>query len=616
MATSAVSALVSHLPRSTTLVFVLLAFLALVLLRLFLFPPSRQPLSLTEANTLFNRRENGGTGVYARKIRRALLPPLRYGDEDELKGAGLDGEEGEKAFEGWNVRMGPVPSGLKGCLRRAEVFELALKAAVLPDSTLPSSPSTDEKPASSSPISSPSPLPPPSPPPRSSKTVRVIEPSLVELEALRELWASPEMQAQGGQGGIGGYRRTRDFYSKSQGGKAVIKRAGAAAAAGGAGEKEKEKKGERAPSSTPLVATSSTTAHAAVPVSGDVPTTKEDSSSSSRPSVPRRISPRLSIPASASSNASSRTASLSPSPITRRPGHVRTLSPSSGVKVSPQRRRAASIGRSASPAGGAGERNASPAGVGAGVGGGGGGAAGAVPRWVKTRGGRVASPAPARVASTGGEGETEEEVTEFEETEEEEEQEGEDSPVWGGGAGRFPSSPASSDGGSERGRELSSDVELDSPTPSLLLTCHPLPPLSAPAKPSLRVDLPSSSSFPPSPVTSSSPTTTTNGVHDPLPALVVSPSTPPLSTASLPSLSPSSSSPCPSPSPTSSTASSSPASSASPTTTSSQSSAAPPSPSPSPCVQKERRLSLRVQQSLGKKERQREASLRAAGVVA
>lgn len=63
----------------------------------------------------------------------------------------------------------------------------------------------------------------PSAPRSSAKRVRVVEPSVEALDELRAQWASMAGQSKGA-GGIGGFRRTRDFYSKSQGGSAVIKR--------------------------------------------------------------------------------------------------------------------------------------------------------------------------------------------------------------------------------------------------------------------------------------------------------------------------------------------------------------------------------------------------------
>lgn len=54
------------------------------------------------------------------------------------------------------------------------------------------------------------------------KTVRLVEPeSKATLLALRELWSGEG--GKPGRGGIAGYRRTREIYTKGQGGTAVIK---------------------------------------------------------------------------------------------------------------------------------------------------------------------------------------------------------------------------------------------------------------------------------------------------------------------------------------------------------------------------------------------------------
>ncbi|GAA5884958.1 hypothetical protein JCM6882_007170 [Rhodosporidiobolus microsporus] len=553
--------LASPTPRSFGIaLFVLLVFL---FARLLVFPSRKKPLSLTELNTLLNRHENGGTGVWARKLRRALLPPTKWGDEEELEGAGIDdGQEsdGKQSWGEWTVKSTPAPSGLKGCLKRVEQFEAALRSAVdavaeAAEEDVVASPSPSPSPSASSAPSLPSRTASPAP-----KRVRIAEPSLDELQGLRELWASPEMLAEGGNGGIGGYRRTRDFYSKSQGGKAVIKGA----------EKEKEKEKGKDEKAKPATTTSN--------LADELASTS-------------RRNPRLTIPSSAPSP-SFRSASLSPAPSNRRPLHVRTLSPSklSTSSSSAQRRRALSP---VVPPGSA--RSVSlPPSVDRAAGATSPTQASAVPRWVKTRSGRVASPAPvgrragSNDGSSGAEGEESEE-------EEEEVEEFEDAPSPSSSTRPSPLSilaAAANDVLEEAG-----DTSLDSPTPSLIST----QPLSAPSAPS--------------PVSPTSPP----------PSVVVSPSTPPGKTLDLPlvdlaadvpsapaappapsSLAPSSSSSSAEASPTPASASS--ASSASTTSTAASSTrSASPSPSPSPCVQKERRLSLRVQQALGtKKERQRE----------
>ncbi|GAA6043062.1 hypothetical protein JCM8097_005143 [Rhodosporidiobolus ruineniae] len=540
------------------LVSLVLAFLALFTLslaRLVFFPPTKRSLTLTELNTALNRHENGGTGVWARKWRRRFLPQLKYGDEDELAAHDKEGEGEEQWLARWTVMSRPPPSGLKGCLKRAERFEASLRVS-------PTTALVEQSSASPSPSHPPSPSPSPAPPvPKSAKRVRLLEPSLAELNLLRLTWSSPDLQGPFGAGGIGGYRRTRDFYSKSQGGRAVIKPAPGVAAAGasavvGGAKAEKERK-EESPARTAV--------GRVIPATKadddlDALTTEEEDSSSpptgggrtSSPARPRRA-PRLVLPAQ------QRGSSLSPSPITRR--HTRTLSPASPTspshKVSPSRRRALSpvlapVGASGSGSGGRAqspspghERAPSPSGAGAGSGVGA-GAGAAQPKWVKTKSGRMATPAPARVVSEGEE-ETEEEVDGFDE---------DDSP------------------------SQSSDAE------------HLFSPDTIPAL-SLSLAL----SSPP-------PTSAMDGL-DSVPDLIVSPSTPPLSTVSLPPSLPSPSPPAlpPSPSsPSSPTSPTSPSAFSTPSSTLSTASSATGASSPSPCVQKERRLSLRVQQALGSKK--------------
>ncbi|BGP19061.1 hypothetical protein JCM10213_009229 [Rhodosporidiobolus nylandii] len=555
--------LVAASPTSLTVAAVLLVLT--VLARLLLFP-SKRHLSLTELNTALNRHDNGGTGAALRTWRRALLPPLRYGDEDELAGAGIEAEE--KAFEGWTITSRPVPSGLKGCLKRAEQFEAQLRAAPAAAVFSPSSPAASL-------ASSPSPASPASPgplPPSTRKSVRVVEPALGELDALRALWSSPEM----GGSGIGGYRRTRDFYSRSQGGTAVIKKPVEDK------KDEKEKKDSKEKEAEMGLAQAPDLVGKVIPASkpdeDELLTTEEEDNTPVRERSPvgrsTRRPPRLAPP-----TAPGRTASLSPTPHTRR-SLQRTLSPSSlsvltssTVKVSPTRRRALSPTVAPSP-----RSSASSAGDRA-------GAASTVPRWVKTKGGRLASPAPAkpglspassdassqssRSSKSGESGSGEEEEEEEEEVDAFDSEAEVDAakteqlsspPPSPKGLAKLaaatppsappafaPSSPASST------FSATDESEVDSPTPSLLF-----------AQPS---------STPPTPVIAKLT----------VPALVVSPSTPPLSTSTSPFLLHTSSASSGSPDP--------PATSDTPK-----------SPSPSPCAQKERRLSLRVQQALGGKK--------------
>ncbi|GAA6049443.1 hypothetical protein JCM3770_007342 [Rhodotorula araucariae] len=345
-------------PGSLSLLFSLAAALALATFLLttrLVFPPPKRTLTLTELNTLLNRHENGGTGVWARKWRKRFLAPPTFGDEDVLADAGIDECKGGET-DAWRIRSRPPPQGLRGCLKRA--VDMARDAAVdVPDPALVVSEAAAD---------------PPRPPRRRTKQVRVVEPSLDDLEVLRTRWASPGMQGEHGSGGIGGFRSTRDFYVRGKGGMGVVQKAV------GAAEKKLE----------PGKATSATRAD-----DDDEVVEEGDGQGvllrrSLRP-------PRLSaVPAP------NRTTSTSPSPVGRRrralsptspnPAH-RSLSPafivgtnSSTAKSSPSRRRALSPTH---PATGR-AHSASP----------GPPAERAVPRWVKTRSGKLASPAPVRMA--------------------------------------------------------------------------------------------------------------------------------------------------------------------------------------------------------------------------
>ncbi|GAA5831108.1 hypothetical protein JCM11251_005147 [Rhodosporidiobolus azoricus] len=550
----------SPLSFGIALVVLVLFFLA----RLFFFPARKKPLTLTELNTLLNRNENGGTGVWARKLRRALFPPTTWGDEDELEGAGIEdvGKEGEN--DGWTVRSTPVPNGLRSCLKKVEEFEAALRSAVdavaeaadedVAAASFPPSPS----PAPSS-ASTPTVLPRTASPAR-PKRVRIAEPVKDELEALREMWASPELQGDGGNGGIGGYRRTRYFYSKSQGGKAVIK----------GGKEEKEGKKDEKEKAEPATISITEIAPACNPADAPLPTLATRRSSGTRVGLASGASP--------SSSAFNRSSSLSPSPHTRRPPHIRTLSPSK-LGTSAQRRRALSPvppgvgGRSASLPPSV-ERASSPGGPPV--------QATAVPRWVKTRGGRMTSPAlVARRSNSGSSKSSGEEDEESEEVDD------------------FDDAPSPSSLSSPLSSLCASDTEpgnssLGSPSP--LISTRNVPPISTSV---------------------SAPGASPTSLASPPPSVIISPSTPPAKTIDLPlresppappmappTVPVSSSSPPPAPT-TTSTASTSPSTTSSASTTSTFNRS--PSPSPSPCVQKERRLSLRVEQALGsKKQRQKE----------
>ncbi|TKA57079.1 hypothetical protein B0A53_01035 [Rhodotorula sp. CCFEE 5036] len=337
----------SEAPRITTTLLVrvgaviaLIAALVVFVSRRILFPHQKRAPTLTEINTRLNRNENGGTGVVFRKWRSRLFPPPVFGDEDELAEAEREAEleqaeaaaarnkesqpNGDAAArDKWSYRSKPVPEGLRTGI---------------------------------------------TPPP--AKRVRIVEPELEELELLRELWSSPEMQAMTGSSGIGGFRRTRDFYSRSQGGSAVVKRPGASA--GGAAATVAE-------SGSLIPATKSDDDEGVPVVAGPLSSSKVKSVQRLRDSVQSTASPHLARPNS-----------LSPAPIHRR---HRTLSPtsasaaaggrsgspafivgsqSSAAKASPNRRRALSPGVAST----SGARSGSPGGAAMDVTG---------PRWIKVR---------------------------------------------------------------------------------------------------------------------------------------------------------------------------------------------------------------------------------------
>ncbi|GAA5941235.1 hypothetical protein JCM1841_003882 [Sporobolomyces salmonicolor] len=437
----------------------LAGLIAFVLLLLLTRPrtSSKRPLSQTQRNTLLNRRENGGTGVWSRKWRRNValalaIRPRRVEDDEELDDEG----DGEKAA--WRLVVKSPPEGLRSCLKRQGSSEAVTDAGVVeaPPSPISSSASSSNE---AQPFPSPSPSPSPSPPPlltkpAKPKSVRLLEPSLADLVALRELWSSPAMQGQGGAGGIAGYRRTRDFYVRGQGGRAVVKRPGAVVVeskdngpAGGKKVDDKEGTTEEEEEDD------------------ETPSRCLSSSSTRRPlrlsalSAPSAAPPSLPAPSS-----TARSSSLSPSPLSRRalspssPASSAARSPSPAFLVgahSKTRRRAlspsglssssaASRTSSLSPVPGAGSTDA--------------GSGRGVPRWVRTKAGRGVSPAPRRVETTASD-EDEEDVDEEEAAEEKERGETLDNPVTATTTRSDPSSPLS---GAE-----SPDV---SPTPS---TNHP-----------------------------------------------------------------------------------------------------------------------------------------------
>ncbi|GAA5965729.1 hypothetical protein JCM21900_006737, partial [Sporobolomyces salmonicolor] len=412
----------------------------------------KRPLSQTQRNTLLNRRENGGTGVWSRKWRRNValalaIRPRRVEDDEELD------DEGDGGEVAWRLVVKSPPQGLRGCLKRQGSFEAVTDAGVVeaPPSPLSSSASSSNE---AQPFPSPSPSPPPLlTQPAKPKSVRLLEPSLADLIALRELWSSPAMQGQGGAGGIAGYRRTRDFYVRGQGGRAVVKRPGAVAESKdngpAGGKKVDDKEGttgeEEEDDETPSRCLSSSSTRRPLRLSA--------------PCAPSAAPPSLPAPSS-----TARSSSLSPSPLSRRA--LSTSSPASSASRSPSpaflvgahsktRRRALSpSGRSSSSAASRTSSLSPVPGSGSTEAGSGRG----VPRWVKTKAGRGVSPAPRRVETTASD-EEEEDVDEEEKAEEKKGGETLNSPVTATTTRSDPSSPLS---GAE-----SPDV---SPTPS---TNHP-----------------------------------------------------------------------------------------------------------------------------------------------
>ncbi|BGO88970.1 hypothetical protein NBRC10512_005106 [Rhodotorula toruloides] len=503
----------------TRLVSSLLIALSLVLLtRLVFFPPVKRSLTLTELNTLLNRHENGGTGVVARKWRRRFFAPVRYGDEDELAGSGIEGSEDE--FVEWTFSSKPTPDGLRGCLKRV-VLETSVEKRVEVAEV--------EKEGRSSPA------------PRSAKSVRVVEPNLDDVRALRELWASAEMQGPGGLGGIGGYRRTRDFYSKSQGGTAVVKGTT-----------------DVAPVVLKKVAGPGSVISATKEDESETVTEDEDDADSA-PSKPRRASRVSSL---ASSTA--RSSSLSPSPATRR---QRTLSPTSSstrsgspaffvgaaAKSSPSRRRALSPTLGTSPR----SSSLSPGPP---------SDRAVVPKWLKTKNGKLASPAPSKLGRGGGADEAETTEEEFDEAEAE-------------SATPPPTSLASTLAG------IAAVAAAIPPIPSDASIAAA--PLSSPASVLSGGESPQESPTPAPKYISARPPKLAVTTSPPL-EVRKKPLSPLGSSLPSPPASPLSQQPKPSPA-TASPATNPPVCPPSPVS---------PSPSPSPCVKAERRLSLRVQQSL------------------
>ncbi|GAA5923505.1 uncharacterized protein JCM15063_003668 [Sporobolomyces koalae] len=282
---------------------------------------SKRPLTLTQHNTLLNRNENGGTGVWSRKWRRKVatalsMAPMRRGlgdlDEDDDES---DEDDGGSSSDTWTLKADPAPPGLRGCLKRERSFEQVKQAVAqgetdesqLKLSLEPPSPSTSS--ASSASFYSP-PLAPPSPDLShrpaiaTRKSVTIEEPCLAELEALRNLWDRPEMQSTVnisgnggvGYGGIAGYRRTRDHYARGQGGRGINKSA--------------------VPAPVPAISPS--------PANPKAPRIEKTDDGSPRPRRPLNA---------AISSRSSSSSSLSPSPVMRRPIVKRAVSPGANTIV-------------------------------------------------------------------------------------------------------------------------------------------------------------------------------------------------------------------------------------------------------------------------------------------
>ncbi|BGP45426.1 hypothetical protein JCM10450v2_001244 [Rhodotorula kratochvilovae] len=521
------------------------AFVVFLLVRLVL--PPKRTLTLTELNTLLNRHENGGTGVWARKWRKRFLAPPTFGDEDVLADAGIDARDGDEKGE-WRVHSRPLPQGLRGVLKSAvEAVEDAageVEKAVRPASEPPA----DTPPA----------------PRRRAKQVRVVEPSLDELETLRTRWASPAMQGEHGFGGIGGFRSTRDFYVRGRGGMGVVKQTAGA-------EEKKLEPGKAIP--------------AAKADDADEEVEEEDSED-----VP--LQRALRPPRLAATSIPTRTSSNSPSPMGRRRRALSPPSPNpSGRSSSPAfivgaSSSAAKYRRPLSPNNvpGARAHSASP----------GPPADRAVPRWVKTKSGKLASPAPPRMAVS---------------------------------PDSADESTVDEDEGGSVEEETGPDADRAPPSPSSLVgiaaVAAAIPPLPSDASIAVSPVSPTFSvlSGGESPQESSTPAP----AKLPPPKLAVTPSSPrsreaptkalpPLATSSI--VSPAS--PTSAASASSSPASPSPSSYATPSsasTTSTSASTASPT-SPSPTVGAERRLSLRVSQVLRDKQGKRRAPVGPGSAIA
>lgn len=573
--------------------------------RRLLFPHQKRALTLTEINTLLNRHENGGTGVAFRKFRKLFLPPPVFGDEAELADSDQEGETGTKngtkqlgaveRVEQWKYRSRPQPAGLRSCLKRIE--SSLSDGSSTPASTAEQTDRTDEA-VTSLPLSLP-------------RHVRIIEPELDELELLREVWSTPEMHAVTGHRGIGGFRRTRDFYSKSQGGSAVVKRPAGTAAK------------DAAPVAVP----------AKTETEKDTPSEQKEGDDQVGnvepiPSLGARSSPRSLGSLNTLSPASSRQKSPSPVSANRRPH--RTLSPSTSAngarssspafvvgsqskaaKGSPARRRApspimvtAGPNRSASPAP-LSPRSAS-AGADTGTSG---------PGWLRNKSGNAVTPAPAKGSSAAASGDsTSEHETTDESADEEDgialdEQHRSDGPQTDLTSPEGFKSPHPADvlpravpvelvGDSPASVLSGGESPQDSPTPAVAKRAPP-PPAALQPSPSISVtpsspphsrkSLPQLGDASPSSPTSPSPLKASFSAED-KPSGTTSP-------ASASEVSPAASD-------AAQTTAASTAPSSAPSAASTASTASTTSPSPCAAAQ-DRRLSLRVQQTMRDKQKKR-----------
>lgn len=162
-------------------------FLPIYILRATLLP-LLSPTPQIPTETTLNTAINGGNP------RRRGLRHRVYSD-DELVSSAADDPP-------YRLLSRPVPPGVRGVLKPRGRNDSASGAE------------SDGSTASGSATSA-----------CAGRRVRLVEPETKQsLVALREYWSGPESGGKSG-GGIAGYRRTREIYTKGQGGTAVIRRA-------------------------------------------------------------------------------------------------------------------------------------------------------------------------------------------------------------------------------------------------------------------------------------------------------------------------------------------------------------------------------------------------------